>query len=289
MECIWHYIFYKELKIAPEEHPVLLTEPTFTPRANREKATQIMFETFNVPAYYAFNSGALSIYSEGKTNGVALEFGDGTTNVVPMCNGNVLTNGLVKINFDGASLTNYMSNQLALSDLDIAREIKERLCYIAIDLNKELINVQELKYELPDGNVITVGNQRIYTAEAVFTPSLMNIECMGIHLAIYTSIIRCDIDFWQELFNGIILGGGGTMFAGITARLEKELDILLQKLYKSSTKKYNYKITAPAHRKYSAWLGGSVLAKLSSFQQLWISKEEYDESGPTMNIGRKCF
>ncbi len=48
------------------------------------------------------------------------------------------------------------------------------------------------------------------------------------------------------------------------------------------------KIIAPPERKYSVWIGGSILASLSTFQQMWISKEEYDESGPSI-VHRKCF
>jgi len=115
----------------------------------------------------------------------------------------------------------------------------------------------------------------------LFQPSFLGMEQVGIHELIYQSIMRCDVDIRKDLFGNIVLSGGSTMFEGIAERVEKEIKALAPQSMK-------IKIIAPPERKYSAWIGGSILASLSTFQQMWISKAEYDESGPQI-VHRKCF
>ena len=92
---------------------------------------------------------------------------------------------------------------------------------------------------------------------------------------------RCDIDIRKDLYANVVLSGGTTMFQGIGERMTKELTALAPSTMK-------IKVVAPPERKYSVWIGGSILSSLSTFQQMWISKGEYDESGPTI-VHRKCF
>ncbi|KAJ5073820.1 actin [Anaeramoeba ignava] len=294
IEHVWHHTFYNELKILPEEHPLLMTEPPLNPKANREKTTEIIFETFNIPNFYLSNSSVLALLQSKRTTGVVIEIGDGVTHSVPIYESYVLNHSVLRMDIAGRDLTDYLMKIMTergyafttAYEREIIKDVKEKLCYVSLDFYEEMelsyiSNTPEKNYELPDGSIITIGNERYRCTEPLFKPSFIGLSQQGIHEMIYNSIMKDDVDIRKELYGNIVLTGGTSMFPGIKERIEKEIKQL-------SPKNMKVEVISPPERKYSVWIGGSILSSHYIFKNLSISKKEYKEFGNSI-IHKKCF
>lgn len=293
MEKIWHHAFYNELRVNPEDHPVLLTEAPMNPKSNRERMTQLMFEQFNVPALYISIQAILTLYAAGRTTGVVMDSGDGVTHMVPIFEGFFLPHAICRLDIAGRDLTDYLGKILmergytytTSAEREIVRDLKEEHCYIALNYDEEIRSYKESpdndrSFKLPDKTVITIGDERIRCPEVLFKPSLLGKESKGIDESLYETIMKCDIDLRKDLFNNIVLSGGTTMYRGIGERLTEEIKRL-------APANIPVRVIAPPERKYSVWIGGSILSSLNTFQDMWITRADYDECGPEI-VHKMC-
>jgi len=310
MEKVWHHTFYNELRIAPEEHPILLTEAPLNPKAHREKLTEIMFEIFDAPAFYAANTAVLSLYTSGRTSGIVVDCGGGVSHTVPIDDGCAVQSAIERLNVAGKDITEAMQR---MSNCEVSMgamtAAKEKLCYVALDYDEEMRKCASdfaAKYELPDGQVITIGSERFRAPEALFQPR-------GIHQLAMSSISKCDSELRKEMFKNIVLCGGSSMLTGFAERMEKEINTLLppsrsvvrgffrgaiaehrvrvasleQLIWRYARSDMSVRVIASPERKNSAWLGGSIMSSLSTFENMWIRSEEYDERGSAV-VHEKC-
>ncbi|XP_010363902.2 actin-like protein 7B [Rhinopithecus roxellana] len=290
VQDIWEYIFRTAMNILPEEHAVLVSDPPLSPSSNREKYAELMFETFGIPAMHVTSQSLLSIYSYGKTSGLVVESGHGVSHVVPISEGDVLPGLTSRADYAGGDLTNYLMQLLneaghAFTDdhLHIIEHIKKKCCYAAFLPEEELsLAPEELRvdYELPDGKLITIGQERFRCSEMLFQPSLAGSTQPGLPELTAACLGRCqDTGFKEEMAANVLLCGGCTMLDGFPERFQRELSLLCPGDSPA--------VAAAPERKTSVWTGGSILASLQAFQQLWVSKEEFQERG-SMAIYSKC-
>lgn len=294
MVTIWQSIFSNDLKSSVEFHPVLLTEAPLNPKKNREQCAQIFFETFNCPALYLSIQAILALYASGKTTGVVLDCGDGVSHVVPVYEGFSLPNAIRRIDIAGRDVTEQLQLLLRKSghllqtsaEKEIVKTIKEKMCYISSDPQRDEQNwfsvgeTNSNHFRLPDGNMILLGPEMFRAPEILFRPEIVGSEFVGVHEMLLESINRIDLDLRESLYKNIVLSGGTTVTQGFGDRLITELK-------NNTAKGTKIKIYAPPERKYSTWIGGSILAGLSTFKRMWISHSEWQENPDIVHT--KCL
>ncbi|CAG9317535.1 unnamed protein product [Blepharisma stoltei] len=289
---VWHHAFYNELKVAPEEHTVLLSESPLNPPKKKEKTMEIMFEEFTVPSFYTSASATLGLFAAGTTIGLVVDSGEGGTHTVPVYEGYSCVHAINSLKFAGGELTSTLRGLLdergysftTLKEIDVVRDIKEKLCAIKENYSSaaesEEVAGEDVLYELPDSHTILIKDERFRAPEGLFNPGMFGIEDDGIHHKVYQSVMKCDQDIRKEMYDNILLVGGTTLIKGLKERLIKELIPLAP----VGTKP---KIVDPPEREYTVWIGGSILASLSSFQRMCITKQQYEEQGSRI-IHIKC-
>lgn len=228
-----------------------------------------------------------------------LDVGHSGVICVPVYKGHIIQHGIRRSNVGGGNVTEYLMKILlkrgylfmyvhfvvlltlaifffrTWADRDAVREIKEQLCYAALDFEQEMSSAAfsstlEKIFQLPDGQVITISHKRFRCVEPLFQPSFLGMEGVGgIHELVYESIMAIDASLMTLMLENIVLAGGSSIIPGIADRLVKEITSF-------APATMQVRVVAPPERRYSAWIGGSKLCSHSTFQSAWMSKEQYD-------------
>ncbi|XP_053436877.1 actin-related protein T1-like [Nycticebus coucang] len=292
MEKLWQHLFECRLGVKPCDQPILMTEPSLNPRESREKLAEMMFENFNVPAFYLSNHAVVALYASACITGLVVDSGHEVTCTVPIFEGYALPHAVTKLYVAGRDITEHLIRILfprgctfpRMLNKALVNDIKEKLCYIALEPDKELCKKPKevfQEYRLLDGNVIHIGHQLYQAPEVLFAPDQLGIHSPGLSKMVSSSIMKCSVDIQKNLFGDIVLCGGTTLFPGLEERLRKELD---QCAFKGTP----IKIVASRDRCFSAWIGASIMTSVSTFKQMWVTSADFKEFGASL-VHRRCF
>ena len=292
-ENLMHYLLYSEMKVVPEEVSILITESPRTSRENREKLTEILFETFNVKRLHIANSSMLGLFSYGKTSGLIVDSGFNITSTVPVYEGYPLSHASIRINIGGEDLSknllSMIQNNLDETYIDIkgrilADDIKEKLGYLLLNPD-DGDDVKDVTYELPDGKKIALSKELYKANEILFSPNEENEKEKGllsIKNMVIDSINKCDNEIKNDIKENICLTGGTTLLKNFPEKLKNELS--------ESSEGTNFNLSAEQERLFSTWIGGSIVSSLDNFQFMWVNKKEYTDNGKNLLvIDSKCF
>jgi actin-related protein len=279
-----------------------------------------MFEKYEVPALYVCKSSVLAGFSAGRSTCLVLDSGENTTYAVPVHEGYALQNCIMKYEIGGsymdAQIEKYLDSQkigltpkyafkkkifddrteispIEYKDIDpsyekfckanLLRDIKESMLRTSDQPATEGVAIETklMKYEMPDGQIIEMGTERMGKIECLFKEAPEIPGFMGIHRMVVDAISKTDLDIRKDLYLSIVVCGGNTLLDGFLDKLQKYLNEIAPQ---------NVRVKLVAHsgsdRKFSSWIGGSILTSLGSFQQMWVSKQEFHEHGDVI-IERK--
>eukprot|EP01084_Bolivina_argentea_P044174 81319_1 len=290
---IWHHTFEHELGVITKGAAILMAHSPLVSNDDKKQMTKVMFETFNVNKFYLIMGEVLALYASGRTTGIICSSGYKNSHIVPIYEGYSLPHAIQRVNLGGFDVTEYLQKVFLqntamyngycarTATFDDWNTIKEKLCYVALNFEKEMEKtIIGKNFELPDGEIICIDNERFRATEIMFKPDLIGLEDGGIHKTLNNSIMQCDVDIRRDMFNNIVLCGGNVMFDGMVERLQKEMNY-------SEPCRFKKNVIGNDEREYQIWLGGSILGSLETFEEMWITKEEYDEKGPSI-VFEKC-
>ncbi|KNC48215.1 actin [Thecamonas trahens ATCC 50062] len=299
-EKLIHAAMYNDLRVAPEERPLLLAAPTALDMRALTKMAQIAFETFGVPALWMIQSATLGVVAAGSVTGLAVEFGARSVTVTPVFDGYAISAATVMVPIGGDLITDHLMRLLTergysfttTAEREIVRDIKEKLCFVTPDFEGELALAadggagpdSERTYELPDGQVITISSELFRAPEILFRPALAGVEAVSLPDAILVAVMRTEPELRRELLSRIVITGGPSATRGLGDRIELELARILP------DDVISHVVTSSAReRKYATWIGGSIIGSLTAFHSHIITADEFNACGPAKAVARRMW
>ncbi|XP_037360122.1 actin-like protein 9 [Talpa occidentalis] len=291
-ELIWRHMLEHDLRVATWDHPLLFSDPPFSPSTNREKLVEVAFESLRSPAMYVVHQSVLSVYAHGRVSGLVVDTGHGVTYTVPVLQGYNLPHATERLDLAGTHLTAFLAEvlrgtglPLGQQDLDTVEDIKHRYCYVAPHFLKQQARLEQecrRTLKLPDGRTVTLGKELFQCPELLFSPPKMpGLSPVGVPAMASQSLHKVPLEAQAEVAPNVLLCGGSSLFAGFEARFRTEL-------LHSRPHQAPVAVVAQPNRNFSVWIGGSILASLRTFQPCWVLREQYEEQGPHI-VYRKCY
>ncbi len=353
-EKVLDYAYVKVIKSESDNHPVLFSEAAWNTKAKREKLAEIMFEKYKVPAFFLSKNAVLAAFANGRSTGLVVDSGATHTSAIPVHDGYVLQQAIVKTPLGGDFMSvqckQFLDEQLKNKGgivptyqvackspsvlLHLIRTTSNDLHFTAKEevgcgespkftrrsnlpsvtkswqdyVTKQLVqdfqasalqvsdvpfdeeslaNTPKVSYEFPNGYNNEYGVERFRIPEMMFDPSLLKGQqaqsMLGVAHEVTTAVGMCDVDLRPALYSSVIVTGGNSLISGFNERLNRDLSL-------KTPANMRFKLIAAngtQERRFGSWIGGSILASLGSFQQMWISKAEFEESGKAQ-VDRKC-
>ncbi|DAZ95129.1 TPA: hypothetical protein N0F65_009760 [Lagenidium giganteum] len=318
LERLWEFIFTHELRVNPETTtlPILCTSSMSGPKTQQERMAQIMFESQKVSGFYFMHQCVLSLFASGRTRGIVVEVGHGSSHAIPIFEGYALPHAALHYNVGGIDISHRLHKLLAKRghsfhsfQQQTINEIKEATCVMAGKYDRNALPLQPQSnadnqqpaedgskaFELPDGTILNVDkNTRMAPAEVVFKPQELGEEhpmrpTKGLHEYVAESISMCDKDLQKDLHDAVILAGGTTMIPGFSKRFQEELTSITRRsatciVPDAVVRERGYN----SQRRIAAWVGGSMFGSLPTFRDIHITKQEWEEYHEAI-LDRKCF
>lgn len=270
-----------------EDSSILVSVPPYSNRECTEKLAAMCMESFMMSKIAVFQSPVCSLYASGRTTGIVLESGEGVTSIMPVYDSFPLERSVNRLNWGGADVTDHMRRLLyergfsfssAVDEWQV-RLIKEKLGYVAEDYAAEMQkDAGELteEFDLPDGQTVEVAKERFRAPEILFDPAIVHQEHPSISDFVAGTIKTCDINIRKDLSANIVLSGGNTMFDGFAKRLQNDVIKHFPGMFGSVS------VVESPDRTNLVWAGGAVISSLDSFEPYWVTREVYEDNGPSI-------